>query len=106
MDELDKLLENAGIPVQEDDDPIAQKNADERYGPVEKDEPDEELLSMFEAELDHLLSSAEADINRIVDEYDMHKAFKTSLKHQCKKLAEQKLFEWTKAPTEWLRPLD
>ena len=101
MDELKKLLENAGVQVSEDEYGRDQGALNEPSG-----EPDEELMAHFESELDDLLGKIDADIAYIVDEYKMHEGFRTSLKHQIKKLAQQKLYEWTKAPIEWLRKVD
>lgn len=100
MDELKKLLENAGVPVSEDEYGRDQGALNEPSG-----EPDEELLAHFSSTLDELLSELDSDIAYVVDEYDMHEGFRKSLKHQAKKIAEQKLYEWTRAEIEYLTRL-
>ena len=66
----------------------------------------EYLFANFEAELDELLGRADAEINEMVDDEGMHQEFKKSLKHQLKKVATEKLYNWTKAEIEWLKKID
>lgn len=84
-DELTKLLENAGVPVTES-------------------EAQDSLFANFEAELDELLSKAESQIDEIVDAGE-HEGFRMSLKHQLKKMTQEKLYQWTKGKVEWLKRL-
>ena len=96
MDDLKKLLENAGMLSAE----MAEANPDGTIS-GDEDEAREELMAFFEAELDDLLSKAGSAAQEIGGEYRA-----PGIKHAMKKLAEAKLYEFTKGKIEWLKKVD
>jgi hypothetical protein len=92
MDELQKLLENAGFPVNE-------ANPDGTISD-EEEELRMDLLADFEAELDELLSKAASVAEEIGGEFRA-----PGIKYEIQKLVNAKMHEFTRRPVEWMQRL-
>jgi len=105
MDDLKKLLENAGLSkevISEDEYGRDQGALNEPDG--EYDATDDYFYHV-EAAIDDLITKLDAEVEEIVDANNMHEAFRKSLKVQAKKLMIEKLSSWPKQEIEYLQRL-
>ena len=84
------MLENAGINEKNDDGTISDDEGEAR----------ESLLAMVESELDELFGKIDAEAMEIGGEFRA-----PGIKHQIKKMIEQKMIEWTRGKIEYLTRL-
>lgn len=91
INELEKLLENAGMREANPDGSIGSDEGERR----------ESLLAMFESELDELLGKAAAEADEIGGQFRS-----PGIKYQIRKIVDSKMVEFTRGKTEWLQRVD